>query len=149
MAYQGVNIILPVLCVFAYKYQQMYIIICVMFCDIQNDSPMYVGWTVTSKEGRLVVSKLDVSRTAPELQYSICIFQDMTWKAYIYGMEISSNQVIAGVPLLLSTTAALSNLLTSLDASHICEGNRDGKFEKLLTYRGFTGSGSEYQLYCL
>ena len=62
-------------------------------------------------------------------------------------MEISRNLLIAGVPLLLSTTAALSNLLTSLDDSHICEGNRDGKFEKLLTYRGFTGSFSEYQLY--
>ena len=118
-------------------------------CDIQYDSPMYAGWTVTSKEERLVVSKLDISRTAPELRYSICIFHDMTWKAYVYGMQIATNQLIAGVPLLLSTTAALCNLLTSLDTSHICEGNRDGKFEKLLTYRGFTGSRSEYQLYCL
>ena len=64
-------------------------------------------------------------------------------------MDISLNQLIAGVPLSLSTTVALSNLLTSLDASHICEGNRDGKFEKLSTYRGFTGSCSEYQLYCI
>ena len=91
-----------------------------------------------------MVSKLDVSRSIPAIRYSICILSDMTWKVFVYDVELVSSQLTANIPTLLSTTMALRNLVIFLDSGCICDGNRDGKFEELLTYRGFSGSSSEY-----
>ena len=98
---------------------------------------------MTCAEGRLLLTKLDMSRAPPEIRYSIRVHADMTWKAFVYCMELTTSQLTAGVPVLLSTTAALRSLLVSLDSGHICEGNRDGKFQELLSYQGFSGSSSK------
>ena len=66
---------------------------------------------MTCAEGRLLLTKLDMSRAPPEIRYSICVHADMTWKAFVYSMELTTSQLTAGVPVLLSTTAALRSLL--------------------------------------
>ena len=98
---------------------------------------------MTCAEGRLILAKLDMSRAPPEIRYSIRVHVDMTWKASVYSMELTTRQLTAGVPVLLSTTAALRSLLVSLDSGHLCEGNRDGKVQELLSYQGFSGSSSK------
>ena len=72
----------------------------------------------------MLLTKLDMSRAPPEIRYTIRVHADMTWKAFVYSMKLTTSQLTAGVPVLLSTTAALRSLLVSLDSGHICDGNR-------------------------
>ena len=60
---------------------------------------------MTCAKGRLLLTKLDMSRAPPEIRYSIRVHADMTWKAFVYSMELTTSQLTAGVPVLLSTTA--------------------------------------------
>ena len=62
---------------------------------------------MTCAEGRLLLTKLDMSRSLPEIRYSIRVHADMTWKAFVYSMELTTSQLTAGVPVELSTTAAV------------------------------------------
>ena len=66
---------------------------------------------MTCAEGRLLLTKLDMSRSLPEIRYSIRVHADMTWKAFVYSMELTTSQLTAGVPVELSTTAAVRSLL--------------------------------------
>ena len=52
------------------------------------------GWTLTCEERRLVVSKQDTSRDVPAIRYSICILQDMTWKVFVYGIDLATSHFI-------------------------------------------------------
>ena len=98
---------------------------------------------MTCAEGTLILTKLDTSHVPPEIRYSVRIHANMTWKAFVYSMELTTSQLIAGVPALLCTTTALRSLLLSLDSGYVCEGNRDGKFQELLSYQGFSGCSSK------
>ena len=69
------------------------------------------GEITTDAEGRLLLTKLDMSLAPPEIRYSIRVHADMTWKAFVYSMKLTTSQLTAGVPVLLSTTAALRSLL--------------------------------------
>ena len=89
---------------------------------------------MTCAEGTLILTKLDTSRVPPEIRYSVRIHANMTWKAFVYSMELTTSQLIAGVPALLCTTTALRSLLLSLDSGYVCEGNRIGEFQELLSY---------------
>ena len=83
---------------------------------------------MTCTEGTLILTKLDTSRVPPEIRYSVRIHANITWKAFVYSMELTTSQLIAGVPALLCTTTGLRSLLLSLDSGYVCEGNRDGSF---------------------
>lgn len=99
---------------------------------------------MTSEEEKLVLTKVDASRATPDIQYSIRISADMSWKAFVYGMEIPSvSSVVTRTPPVLSTVEALRSLLLCLDKAGICEGNRDGKFEELQSLRGFRSTSSK------
>ena len=47
-----------------------------------------LGWEVMTSEERLVVSKVDTSRSAPDVQYSLLILSNFTWKIHVYGQEV-------------------------------------------------------------
>jgi len=99
---------------------------------------------VTSEEERLVLTKVDASRATPDIRYSIRISADMSWKAFVYGLEIPGvSSVVTHTPSVLSTVEAVRSLLLCLDKACICEGNRDGKFEELQSLRGFRGTSSK------
>ena len=57
------------------------------------------------------------------------------------------SQLGAGAPALLCTTTAVKSLLLSLDSGYICEENRDGKFQELLSYKGISDSSSKCWCY--
>lgn len=100
---------------------------------------------MTSVESKLVVSKLDVTRDVPDVRYCVSILSDMTWKTFVFRREIVTTltQVTATMPQVLSNAVQLSHLLYSLDKAYICEGNRDAKFECLLSSRRFSSSSSK------
>ena len=100
----------------------------------------YAGWVLVDDNERLALSRLDITRAVPALQFSVLIYPDMTWKAYIYGTELTTT---LGTPALLSTPATVKSLLLYLDGTQICQGNRDGKFEELLSYERFRTNTSK------
>ena len=57
------------------------------------------GWTLTYEERRLVVSKQDTSRDIPEIRHSICILPDITWKAFVYGIDLATSHFRDSEPM--------------------------------------------------
>ena len=104
------------------------------------------GWSLTSEENKLVVSKLDVTRTVPDIRYCVSVFSDMVWKIFIYRRELIAtlSQVTATIPEVLSNAIQLSHLLCTLDRGYMCEGNKDAKFDHLLSSKKFSGNSSKF-----
>ena len=102
---------------------------------------------MTCAENTLILTKLNTSRVPPEIQDCVGIHANMTWKAFVYDKELTMSRLVAGAPALLCTTTAVKSLLLSLDSGYICEGNRDGKFQELLSYKGFSDSSSKCWCY--
>ena len=88
--------------------------------------------TWSLREDYVVISKQDTCCDVPAIRYSICIVPDMTWKAFVYGIDLATSHYIDSEPMLLDTTIALRNLIGSLDCGYICESKRDDKFEQLM-----------------
>ena len=108
-----------------------------------------LGWEVMTSEERLVVSKVDTSRSAPDVQYSLLILSNFTWKIHVYGQEMPPSicRLTTDIPTTMSTAATVSKVLRSLDRSYVCIGNGDDKFQELqrsrngrLRYGGREGS---------
>ena len=92
-----------------------------------------LGWEVMTSEERLVVSKVDTSRSAPDVQYSLLILSNFTWKIHVYGQEVPPSicRLTTDIPTTMSTAATVSTVLRSLDRSYVCIGNGDDKFQEL------------------
>ena len=88
-----------------------------------------LGWEVMTSEERLVVSKVDTSHSAPDVQYSLLILSNFTWKIHVYGQEVPPSicSLTTDIPTTMSTAATVSTVLRSLDRSYVCIGNGDDK----------------------
>ena len=87
---------------------------------------------MTSEE-RLVVSKMDTSRSTPDVQHSLLIIANFTWKIHVYGQKVplSVCRLTTDIPTTLSTAVTVSTVIQSLDRSYVCIGNGDEKFHEL------------------
>ena len=68
-----------------------------------------LGWEVMTSEERLVVSKVDTSRSAPDVQYSLLILSNFTWKIHVYGQEVPPSicRLTTDIPTTMSTAATV------------------------------------------
>ena len=83
---------------------------------------------MTSEE-RLVVSKMDTSRSTPDVQHSLLIIANFTWKIHVYGQEVPLSVCRpTDIPTTLSMAVTVSTVIQSLDRSI---GNGDEKFHEL------------------
>ena len=95
--------------------------------------PLYIGWEMLTTEERLVISKVDAIRSAPDVQYSLLIQRNFTWKVYVYGQEVPPSicRLTTDIATTMSMAATVSTVLRRLDSSYVCIGNGDAKFQEL------------------
>ena len=69
--------------------------------------------------------------------FCVSIKEDMSWTLSSCGIEITSSTVINSLPSKLDTVTGLLSTLSKLNDCHICPGNGDKKFQKLLGHAIF------------
>ena len=87
------------------------------------------GWTLHVCEERVVVCKMDTSRSVPDLLYSLLIEDNFKWKVNIYGRELPLNicRLTADMPTTMSTALEVIAVIQTLNRSFVCIGNSDDK----------------------
>ena len=88
----------------------------------------------------LYFSMLDVSRPIPNLKFNLVIRKNFSWMLSTCGIEVSSGQFIQSLPKLLATVNQVTTTLLCLNATQLCSGNGDGKFQDLLKNQCFLKS---------
>ena len=88
---------------------------------------------------QLVYYKLHLVRSdaAPEIEFSLQIESDFSWKLHYCGLEVLTENcsLLANLPPLLSCASLVEKFFTLLSSSRPCVGNSDERFLALLSHR--------------
>ena len=69
----------------------------------------FVGWTDEIKTGMLIIYKLEVSSTGPEVTLSMTVASDFSWTVSYRGQHVSQENcsILRSAPLEVNTGKAL------------------------------------------
>ena len=90
-------------------------------------------------KSKITLSKVEVTRPehGAEISCCICIEADLTWKAFVYGVEVplTPGSVLSNIGDKIISSSSLGNLIAVIDRSNICEGNYEDHFVAIVESR--------------
>lgn len=119
--------------------------------DLRSSCSLPPHWVDQSTGNTATLCKIahDTPEHAPQLAQSIVVDSNLSWKVYIYGVELPVQcSLLRSFPSKL-TKLSLQALVTSVDQSNACAGHPDRHFVSMLEARkgevkGVDGAQSAY-----
>ena len=110
-----------------------------------NLSPVPGEWTsslILPSPAYLAIYKLQILPpfTSAEYTFMLTVAPDFTWTLCIgrRKVDIEQCQVLRGAHIKLCSVDAIISVLSTLEASKLCEGNPDNKFAELVSHHNGT-----------
>lgn len=78
--------------------------------------------------GELVLFNIRILRGTPQIYFSLQIAADSSWVAKLCEKKIEQSQLLQDMPVQISVSTAILDVVHKLDAANICTGNEDDRF---------------------